>query len=117
MEPWMMLMQPLMMGLTTAVSAVAGWFAARWKAAKSEKAENAELAAATREACVLLMGARLDTLCEQYEAHERHTAEQTQHLVDECQLYQRCGGDGVRTSRVERVTGLSLETDMEVSAR
>lgn len=112
-----MLMQPLMMGLTTAISAVAGWFAARWKAAKSERAEDAELAAATREACVLLMGARLDTLCEQYEGHEKHTAEQTQHLVDECQLYQRCGGDGVRTSRVERATGLSIETRREMDAR
>lgn len=111
MDVTVALMQPLMMVVTTVVSAALGWVSSKYKAGKaSAEAQKAEHEA-MREACIIFTGARLDTLCDRYEQQSDHDPEDTQALMQAWQTYHGCGGDGVRTARVERCTGLRLEAD------
>lgn len=126
MDYTQMLMQPLMMVLTTVLSAALGWVSSKYKAAKQSaeqaEAEQASIREATRqfmeqqsqfkamrEACVIFTGAQLDTLCDQYKQQEDHDPRDTQALLSAWQTYHDCGGDGARTARVEQLTGMHLE--------
>ena len=118
--------QSLMMALTTVVSAALGWVSSKYKAAK-QSAEQAEQEQASikeavrlfneqeqafkamQAACIATTGDRLDALCDEYKRATDHEPEDTQALVDAWQTYHDCGGDGARTARVERLTGMHLE--------
>ena len=121
-----MLMQPLMMLLTTGISAALGWVSSKYKAAKQSaeqaEAEQASIREAVRlfneqetefkvmqQACIIFTGAQLDTLCDQYKQQADHDPRDTQALLSAWQTYHDCGGDGARTARVEQLTGMHLE--------
>lgn len=107
----MMLMQPVMMVITSAVSAVAGWLTARYRSAKQDAAEREATSQSVTDACRILMGARVDSMLDSYEGYEHPTTEQTQHLIEEWSVYHGCGGDGIRTARVEKLTGMRMEEE------
>lgn len=102
--------QALMMLVPSAISAAAGWLAARYKAAKAGRDEEEARDGSVRRACVLYMGERLDRRCERYELCDSPTAEQTADLVEDWTVYHGCGGDGIRTARVQRLVGFDLES-------
>lgn len=126
MDILQVIMQPLMMIVTTVVSAALGWVSSKYKAAKQEaeqaEAEQASIREAVRlfneqetqfkamqQACVIFTGAQLDTLCDQYKQESDHDPRDTQALLSAWQTYHDCGGDGARTARVEQLTGMHLE--------
>lgn len=105
----MMVIQPLMMVITSAVSAALGWVSSKYKASKAATAEQEKEHEAMKQACIIFTGARLDTLCDRYEQEPDHDPEDTQALMQAWETYHACGGDGVRTARVERCTGMKME--------
>lgn len=109
MDLTMALMQPLMMVITTVVSAVAGWIGAKYKAAKADAATEKKQQDAMLKCCRLMMGARMEDLCNTFEEYESPTKEQRQHLINEWELYRDIGGDGWTTETVQRLVGVDLE--------
>lgn len=101
-------LQALMMLVPSALSAAIGWLAARYKAARAATEADETRTRAAVDSCVVLMGARIDALCDCYE-ETRPTVEQKEHLQEEFELYKGCGGDGLRASRVARILGVSKD--------
>lgn len=101
--------QLVMMAATSVISAVAGWFGARYKASKAKAESNQAEHAAMKKACMLYAGQRLDELCMAYKASETHTAAETQAIISAWETYHGCGGDGVRAALVERTIGIKVE--------
>lgn len=103
------LIQPLMMLLTSGISAALGWVSSRYKQAKRQSEERQEEHESMKRACILFMGYQLDTLCQSYEHDEEHDPAEAQAIIDTWEVYSGCGGDGVRAARVEKLTGIRVE--------
>lgn len=103
------LMQPLMMLLTTGVSAALGWVSSKYKATKEKSDGQKAEHAAMKKACIRFMGDQLDRLCDDYEAKQKHEPEDTQAILDAWDIYSGCGGDGARGQRVAELTHIKVE--------
>lgn len=106
-----MAVQALMMLLTSGVSAALGWVSSKYKQSKADSEAQKSEHESMKQACIIFTGARLDTLCDRYEQECGHEPEDTQALLQAWETYHGCGGDGVRTARVERCTGMHLEDE------
>lgn len=95
------LLQVVMMLGPTVVGAVAGFFGGKYKEAKQEHQNNAELRETLRKGMVALLGDKLDQQYAAYQAGENFDTERRQKVKELAETYAACGGDGVRDSNVK----------------
>lgn len=108
MDGYMMVFQFAGMLLTGCVSAIGGWLVSRVQTMRKSASEEKSRDAAVTRVCREVVAAQIDEVLSKSVSKELDNAECTS-LLKLWNQYHALGGDGLRTSRVEKAIGMGLE--------